>query len=260
MRLLTSELPLKVLWFDGCDLTARKASVPLVAMAHRRAFVLSTSIAEPGHLFDGVTAALRYPGPALIDVHTPSPRRHGFASELSIDRAALAVLSRVHPMLRFDPAAEGVFGLRMDLDGNPSVERTWAVDGEGVEWTPRRWADGEKRFEDSTLLPDARGSGQSTVPGPNGRSLVLGEILNSAFGELEQVWNTLQELSGVVTPFTDAVRSRAEAEVQQAHEAALADMKTELDDRLETSEREQVSVQADRLRRRLLQLAGYGER
>ena len=259
MRLLTSGLPLKVLWFDGCDLTARKASVPLVAMAHRRAFVLSTSIADPGHLFDGVTAALRYPGPALIDVHTPSPRRHGFASELSIDRAALAVLSRVHPLLRFDPAAEGVFGLRMDLDGNPDVERTWAVDGEGVEWTPRRWADGEKRFEDSTLLPDARGSGQSTVPGPNGRSLVLGEILNSAFGELEQVWNTLQELSGVVTPFTDVVRSRAETEVQQTHEAALADMKTEFENRLETSEREQVTVQADRLRRRLLQLAGYGE-
>jgi len=47
--------------------------VPLVAMAHRGAFVLSTSIADPEHLFAGVTAALRYPGPALIDVHTPIP-------------------------------------------------------------------------------------------------------------------------------------------------------------------------------------------
>jgi len=260
MRLLTSGLPLKVLWFDECDLTARRASVPLVAMAHRRAFVLSTSIADPAHLFDGVTAALRFPGPALIDVHTPSPRRHGFSSELSIDRAALAVLSRVHPLVRFDPRVEGVFGLRMDLDGNPTIERTWAVDAEGVEWTPRRWADGEMRFEELILLPDVRGSGQSTVPGPNGRSLALGEILNSASGELEQVWNTLQELAGVVTPFTDEVRSRAETEVQQAHDVALADQKTEFENRLETSEREQVSAQADRLRRRLMQLAGYGER
>ena len=260
MRLLTSGLPLKVLWFDGCDLTARRASVPLVAMAHRRAFVLSTSIADPDHLFEGVTAALRYPGPALIDVHTPSPRRHGFPSELSIDRAALAVLSRVHPVLRFDPAVEGVFGLRIDLVGNPAVDRRWAVDSEDVEWTPRRWAEGERRFEDSTLLPDARGSAQSTVPGPNGRGLALGKILDSASEELEQVWSTLQELSGVVTPFTEVVRSRAETEVQQAHEAALADLTAEFESRLEIREQEQAATQADRLRRRLLQLTGYGER
>jgi pyruvate-ferredoxin/flavodoxin oxidoreductase len=260
MRLLTSGLPLKVLWFDECDLTSPGPSMPLVAMAHRRAFVLSTSISDPTHLFEGVTAALRYPGPAFISVHTPSPRRHGFATELSIDRAALAVLSRVHPALRFDPAAEGVFGLRIDLGGNPAVERTWAADSEGVEWTPLRWAEGEKRFEDSTLLPDARGSAQSTVPGPNGRGLALGKILKSASGELEQVWHTLQELSGLVTPFTDAVRSRAEAETQEAHEAALAELRAEFEGRLATHEQEQAATQADRLRRRLLQLAGYGER
>jgi hypothetical protein len=196
----------------------------------------------------------------LIDVHTPSPRRHGFPSELSIDRAALAVLSRVHPVLRFDPAVDGVFGLRIDLAGNPAVDRTWAVDAENVEWTPRRWAEGERRFEDSTLLPDARGSAQSTVPGPNGRGLALGRNLDSACDELEQVWNTLQELSGVVTPFTEVVRSRAETEVQQAHEAALADLTAEFESRLETREQEQAATQADRLRRRLLQLAGYGER
>jgi IMP dehydrogenase len=55
-RLLTSGLPLKVLWFDDCDLTSRRANMPLVAMAHRGAFVLQSSQASASHLLGGVLA------------------------------------------------------------------------------------------------------------------------------------------------------------------------------------------------------------
>jgi hypothetical protein len=82
-------------------------------------------------------------------------------------------------------------------------------------------------------------------------------MLQSASDDLAQVWSTLQELAGIVTPFTDTVRSQAEEDVRGAHEAALADLRAEYEGRLETHEGEQVGTQADRLRRRLMQLAGY---
>jgi len=258
-RLLTSGLPVKVVLFDEHDLLSREAEPAMLALAHRRAFVLSTSIAHPRHLFEGVSEALSFPGPALIHLHAPSPRRHGFATDATVERAAGAVECRVHPLLRYDPSAEGFFGLRISLEGNPSVVDTWAVDGDGGAQTPLRWAEGETRFKDSTLLSDARGSAQPTVPGPNGRGLALGEILDRASATRIEIWATLQELAGVTTPFTETVRSRAEEELRQEREGELAALKAEYEAKLQARHDEQLTAQADRLRRRLLQLAGYGE-
>ena len=43
------------------------------------------------------------------------------------------------------------------------------------------------------------------------------------------------------------------------HEEELAALKAEYEARLEAQDREQLAAQADRLRQRLLQLAGYGD-
>jgi pyruvate-ferredoxin/flavodoxin oxidoreductase len=258
-RLLTSGLPVKVVLFDEHDLLSREAEPAMLALAHRRAFVLSTSFSHPRHLFEGVSEAMSFPGPALIHLPAPSPRRHGFAADATVERAASAVECRVHPLLRYDPSAEGFFGLRISLEGNPSVVDTWVVDGDGGARTPLHWAEGERRFKDSTLLSDARGSAQPTVPGPNGRGLALGEILDRAAANRGEIWATLQELAGVTTPFTETVRSRAEDEVRQERESELAALKAEYEAELQARDDEQLTAQADRLRRRLLQLAGYGE-
>ena len=123
-RLLESELPVKVILLDGRGRLAAGPEPALVAMAHRRAFVLAGSPAHPDHLSRGMADALAWPGPALVHLHAPSPQRHGFAVEATLERARLAVEGRAHLLLRYDPGAEGLFGLRASLEGNPEPEET----------------------------------------------------------------------------------------------------------------------------------------
>jgi pyruvate-ferredoxin/flavodoxin oxidoreductase len=246
----------------------------LLALAHRQAFVLSTSVAHPAHLFDGVTAALNFAGPALIRIHAPSPGRHGFADEETVERARLAVESRVNPLLLYDPSAEGVFGRRMSLEGNSGIEQAWADGAGGGPLTPAHWAAGEARFNECFSHPaggqtvsideylkissDERGSATPTVPGPNGTSLAVGEILLAAVRERLERWATLQELSGAVTPFTEAIREQLDREQREAHQSELASLKAEYEAKLAEVQRSQTAMQAARLRDRLLQLAGFG--
>jgi len=273
-RLLSCGLPVKVVLLDSCDLPVRGADPVLLALAHRNAFVLSGSVAHPDHLFEGVTAALRFSGPALISIHAPRPGRHGFAEEATVERARLAVGARVHPLLRYDPAAEGAFGLRLSLAGNPETERPWAAGETQGPLTPAHWAAGERRFAaalsdpgEASVTPiekflefssDARGSTNPTVPGPNGRSLAVGETLISAVEERAAHWRTLQELSGLVTPFADTVRRQADEELRESHAAEVASLREEYEGKLEEQRNSQSAVQAARIRDRLLQLAGHG--
>jgi pyruvate-ferredoxin/flavodoxin oxidoreductase len=109
-RLLASELPVKIVMLDGRGRLEAGAEPALVAMAHRRAFVLAASLAHPAHLAGGLLDALAWPGPALVHLHTPSPARHGFAVDAALERARLAVEGRAHVLFRYDPSAEGQFG------------------------------------------------------------------------------------------------------------------------------------------------------
>ena len=70
-RLLDSALPVKVILLDGHGRLASGPEPALVAMAHRRAFVLAASPAHPEHLARGLTDALAWPGPALVHLHAP---------------------------------------------------------------------------------------------------------------------------------------------------------------------------------------------
>ena len=273
-RLLASGLPLKIVLLEDHALPVRGADPVLLALAHRRAFVLAASLAHPDHLFDGVTAALAHPGPALIQVHAPSPARHGFATDATVDRARAAVRCRVHPLLRYDPGAEAVFGGRIRLDGNPDLERTWATGEDGTPFTPAHWARDEARYASAFREPgegstapiekfsefssDVRGSTIPTVPGPNGGSLAVGETFLDAVLERAGHWRTLQELAGVVTPFTDAVRESVTEELREAHAAEIAALQAECEGKLGEQERVRQADQTARLRDRLLQLSGYG--
>ncbi len=204
----------------------------LSALAHRRALVLASSVARPEHLFDGVTAALDFPGPALVRMYAPSPRRHGFPAAETVERARLAVDCRVRPLASYDPRRDGVFGRRLDLAGNPALDQTWAEDEAGA-LTPERWLAGEERFAE---LVD---------PGGVAR-------------EVRETWATLQELAGVVTPFTEQLRAGIEEENRQAHQAEIEALRAEYEARIARLEADQRGTQAAVLRDRLMQLAGYG--
>jgi hypothetical protein len=88
-------------------------------------------------------------------------------------------------------------------------------------------------------------------------SLAVGEDLAGAVEERLERWATLQELAGVVTPFTGAVRQQLEEELRGAHEAELSAVRDECDAKIVALERNQAVTQATRLRDRLLQLAGF---
>jgi pyruvate-ferredoxin/flavodoxin oxidoreductase len=274
-RLLSCGMPVKVVLLDDCALSAHGPDPALLALSHRDAFVLSTSVAHTEHLFHGLTAGLRFTGPALIRVHAPSPGRHGFAEDATVERALQAVAARVSPLLRYDPAQEGVFGLRLDLEGNPAADQSWVADESGAAVTPAHWAAAEERFsaafsdageEGSVSIDeylksssDARGSTIPTVPGPNGRSLAVGESVLAACRHRAAIWSTLQELSGLVNPFTGSVREQVAEELSRTHGSELETLRAEYEGKLEEQRRSQSAEQAVRLRERLLQLAGYGK-
>jgi len=290
--LLNSRLPVKVLVLQSLDLglagagaieSAQSAinnprsSLALLALAQRNAFVAQTSIADSRHLCDSLLGALRHAGPALVHAYVPSPSEHGFPSEQSIRQAALAVSSRVMPVYRYDPSADGVFGSRITLDGNPQAEEMLAVGDDGEQLlTPADWAIGQQRFRHafSALAGDApapvplhewlqlaakdrarktpylaRGDGEAER-----RYSIAPALLDSVVHSLE-TWRTLQELSGIVTPFT----ARLEQEIR---EAVAAEHRAELDEQKRAAQAEIAALRekteaeiASKIRSRLLALS-----
>lgn len=131
---LASELPVKVLLLaEAPDAAAPTAA--MLALAHRGAFVLQTSIAHRDHFAAGALAAFAHPGPALLHVLAPSPARAGAAADQALALAEAAVQDRRFPLLRHDPRLPGAFGQRLSLAGNadasgdgtadPAVRATW---------------------------------------------------------------------------------------------------------------------------------------
>jgi len=258
-----------------------RINIGLLALAQYRAYVAQTSIADPEHFLASVHSAMGYTGPALLHVHAPSPERHGFPKHRTIRRARDAVRSRVFPLFRYDPREEGVFGLRIDLTGNPDPNLVWTTSGE-EPFTPIHWALEEGRFaehftpisdeEDSDgietvslaeylkqdtktranktpIIPRATSDGQA-VPCRIDPNLV------TATRDRREAWNILQELAGLVTPFTEEVEKRAEQHAAALrateHKALEENHKAEMAGLRQTMETEM----AKRLHARLMQLAG----
>jgi pyruvate-ferredoxin/flavodoxin oxidoreductase len=265
-RILASDLPVKVVLLDGLGRLGKGPEPALAAMAHRRAFVLSGSLAHPEHLARGLADALTWPGPALLHIHAPSPHRHGFPVDATLDRAARAVEGRAHVLFRYDPGAEGLFGLRASLEDNPGSDADWG------SLTFADWAAGEARFADHFeplgerdgvpfsewlgLSEVDRRSRPPTVEVDEGR-LVVGERMQRAAEERLSVWNVLRELTGTASPFTDQIRTQVKQEVEAEKQAQLDALKAEHEAKISElrSGREQEAI--SRLTERLMTLAGY---
>jgi len=238
--LLATGLPVRVLVLSDADLLAAPAQeTSLLTMGHGRgAYVLQSSLGAPHHLAEGLTAALSHDGAALIRIHAPSPRRHGLETHAALASSALAVRSRAWPLLSLDPTRPGVFGTRLDLRGNPSPEQVQAPDPEtGELLSPLDWAHSEGRYSD--VDPDT---------------------LSAAAAARLSTWRVLQELAGVVTPFTMVVRSQAQADVAAAHAAELLAQQEQHQSELATQRGLVQAELALRVRDRLLLMSGYSVR
>ena len=282
--LLNSGLPVKVLVLSTMDFglidaptNNPRASLGLLALAQRNAFVAQASVGNPKHLGESVLQALGYEGPALIQVYAASPTRDGFAADATPEQARLAMRSRALPLFRYDPGAGGVFGSRISLDGNPQPDVLLAQAGDDAKpVTPADWSLGQARFSDcfqalaedaAAPLPlhewlqlDARNRNSKTPYVATGdgedeqRYSMTPAMLRTCESCLEN-WQTLQELAGVVTPFTTKLEEEIRAAVAAEHQAELdAQKQAAAKELLEAQQKTQADI-ASRIRSRLLELA-----
>ena len=282
--LLNSGLPIKVLVLSALDfgllqvpINNPRKNLGLLALAQCNAFVAQTSIADPHHLGESMLQALAADGPALIQVYAPSPTQHGFASDASLQQAQLAITSRVLPLFRYDPTAKGVFGSRISLDGNPACSETLVPDAAGERlMTPADWALGQQRFAAAFkplandvpgqmplhewLQLDTRNRASKTPfvaagdDDPAQRYSMTPALIDMAEQSM-QSWQTLQELAGIVTPFTEQLEQEIRAEVAAEHQAELDAQKQATDAQIrEIQEKTQAEI-ASKIRSRLLMLA-----
>jgi pyruvate-ferredoxin/flavodoxin oxidoreductase len=281
--LLNSGLPVKVLVLSALDLgichgrsNNPRGHLALLALAQRNAYVAQTSIADPVHLGESMLQALDYQGPALLQVYAPSPMRHGFISKQTLAQAQLAVASRTLPLFRYDPGAEGVFGSRISLDGNPAPEQSLAQDDDERPLTLADWALGQERFAsqfeplaDDAASPtplhdwlqlDAKGrKGKTpcvaTGDGEEEQRFAVSQALADTAVQCLANWQTLQELAGIVTPFTERLEQEIRAQLADEHQAALdAQKQASAAEIREIQEKTQAEI-ASNIRSRLLQLA-----
>lgn len=282
--LLNSGLPVKMLVLSELELGLReswtndpRAGLGLLALAQRKAYVAQTSISDPAHLGESMLEALHSPGPALLQIYAPSPTRHGFESRRTLELARLAVATRTLPLFRYDPLGEGVFGSRISLAGNPAPEESGApADEDGKVLTTADWAFLQRRFavHFTPLAADApaptpfgewlqldekgrKGKTPYVVTGDGDeerRVAVAAPVAGVAAGCVAN-WRTLQELAGVVTPFTERVEAEIREAVAAEHKAELDAQKKAADAEI-TALREQTQAEiAAQIRSRLLALA-----
>jgi pyruvate-ferredoxin/flavodoxin oxidoreductase len=289
--LLNSRLPVKVLVLQSLDfgvaggnvaesapspINNPRSSLALLALAQRNAFVAQTSVADAAHFGDSVLGALRHAGPALIQVYAPSPAEHGFGGDQSIQQAALAVASRVLPLYRYEPSADGVFGSRISLAGNPRPDALLAGSDDGESpLTPADWARGQQRFSNAftPLAAAAKGpvplhewlelketerKGKTpyhVIGGDDEQRFALSPTLLDTVVNCLDTWRTLQELSGIVTPFTERLEQEIRDNVAAEHRAELDEQKRAAEAEINAIREKTEAEIASKIRSRLLALA-----
>jgi hypothetical protein len=168
-----------------------------------------------------------------------------------------------------------VFGLRISLAGNPQPEELLA-DGGDRPLTPADWAIGQGRFRHA--FPPLAGDAAAPVPlhewlqltakdrtrktpfltrigdEDDRRHAIAPALLDRVVTCLE-TWRTLQELSGIVTPFTERLEQEIRAAVAAEHRAELDEQKRAAEAEIAALREKTEAEIASKIRSRLLALA-----
>jgi ferredoxin len=221
-----------------------------IAVAHREAFVLQSTLAHPGRLLSGLRrmATALSPAAALISVPAWSVPVPPWV------QLAATHFGRGEPLFRYDPSAGATWADRFDLSENPQPELVWPipgakyVDGSGTEHEldepftfahaaaldpayrthfrlipPQAWSDAQVPIADYLVAPDRERLRQ--VPyiwvvddeGVLGRAVMTRELAFACFDHM-RAWRILQELGGTDNEY--ARRAAEEARNQALAEAA----------------------------------------
>ncbi len=265
-----SEMPLAPMEDPGIDLA-------LLTLSRRNTLNAQCSVGFPDHLMATLEAALDFPGPALIQIYAPSPARHGFPADQTVQQARLAVETRTFPLFRYDPVAEGVFGSRFNLEANPDSTSDWLSNDSGASLTTATWTLGQRRFaqwlsplpadapdaiplEEYIALPQETRSGKMPfiTDGDTTRYQVKAPLAKICETHLHS-WRTLQEIAGLVTPFTKRIEQQAEQSVAASHQAELQKMQAAYESRIGDLKQEMLEQSRTEIRMRLMAMAGYDE-
>jgi pyruvate-ferredoxin/flavodoxin oxidoreductase len=102
-----------------------RKEIGLIAMAHRTAYVMQSTIAHPNHMIEGFIEGLMAKRPALFNCYTSCQPEHGIGDDMGHHQAKLAVESRAYPLFRYHPdhgvKPEDCF----ELEGNPDMPADW---------------------------------------------------------------------------------------------------------------------------------------
>ena len=267
-----------------------RKELSLIAIAHRGAYVLQSSQANPAHLIAGVIKGLKMRGPALFNLYTPCPVEHGLPDEWAPHAARLALESRAFPLIRFDPSLGDSLSECLSLEGNPALNDTWPsytleyVDDEGnaasmelplttADWAATegrfrkhfkdvkrdKWTDDMTPFHELVALPVAERAGKQPFvwakakDGRLTRLAVTDDIVRLADDRL-LFWSQLRELAGVAQP--QWLRERMASDVAAAVDAQLMEARAEFERKLAEIRGTYPAMLARRMAEGLLRGAG----
>jgi pyruvate-ferredoxin/flavodoxin oxidoreductase len=236
----------------------------LIAAFHPNVLVVQSSTALQGHFLGNVMEYLNYTAsPAVLDVYTPCQAEHGIADAAASRRARLAVESRMNPVFVHDPRRGATLHERFSLDGNPQLDRDWAMtsityveDGETrlleAPLTPADFARDETRFKkqfrrlaaasepaavpiaEYVTLPSAARAGKvpfvwSVGEGRRLEKLEVSGTIVHLVEERRRYWRTLQYLAGRHVEKLDADHHTELQALQQRYQASETERETSLD-------------------------------
>jgi len=241
----------------GGALTGYLPGLGYVAVAHREAFVLQSTLARPIHVLDGLRRLASAVRPAAALVSIPS----GIETVPPWVELEAAHDARGNPCFRYDPDAGESWAERFDLSDNVQAERLWpvveipCVDPEGEESTreeaftfahalaldplyrshfrilaPEDWSDEQSEIADYLAAGESERRGR--IPfiwvveeGDNLARAVMTREVAFACRDRMRAWRILQELAGTDNEYA----RRAAAGARRFAEQDAADEREKLE-------------------------------
>ncbi len=124
LALVRTGKPIKVLLLDTHARSCEQEAA-LSAMALRHAYVMQGAIHHASHLAKGFIEGLNARRAALFNVACPCSNEAGISSATSGIQSKLAVESRAHPLLRYNPDLGERVHERLTLEGNVCLDADW---------------------------------------------------------------------------------------------------------------------------------------
>ena len=104
-----------------------RKEIGLIAMAHRTAYVMQSTIAHANHMIEGFIEGLLSKRPAVFNCYSSCQPEHGIGDDMSHHQARLAVESRAYPLFQYNPDNGDKPEECFELTGNPAIHETWPM-------------------------------------------------------------------------------------------------------------------------------------